>query len=102
MIASLKIRALEDKILELQTKQTDLIKKRNLDIARDLSKLNLAHIDHMKLMGALLFIQDKISTNDSIAEDWFIAGGKFLRRQKGKSGGTSSKAPQTIPANQQS
>ena len=102
MTASLKIRALEDKILELQTRQSDLLKKRNLDIARDISRLNLAHLDHMKLMGALLYIRDKISTNDPIAEDWLNAGGKFLRRQKGKSGGAAITTPQTNPANQRS
>jgi|GEM_PF-2481693 len=102
MTASLKLRALSAKISELQAQQSDLLKKRNLDIAEDISRLNLAHLDHMKLMGGLLFLSEKITTDDPITEDWLKAGEKFLRRQKGRGRGPTKAACQANPTDQPS
>jgi hypothetical protein len=100
MPASLKIRQLESKIIELKSLQDELVKKRNLVIAQQLSNLNLAHQNHKKLMGALLFINDKLSANDLITEDWFKAGDNFLRRKKTKSRSVAKISSQTQPVYQ--
>ena len=82
MNASLKIQKFEAKISELQSQYQTLLQERQKEIVGLISKLNLTHVDNKTLMGGFLFLQNKITTQDSIVEDWFDAGSRFLRQTR--------------------
>lgn len=88
MSASIKIRQLESKISELQSQYQLLLKERQQEIAALLTVVDLAHIDDKTLVGGLLFLKEKISSQDSAAlslwEGWHNASENFLRRHKPK------------------
>lgn len=84
MSASLKIRQLESKISDLQSQHQILLKERQQEIAVLFSTVDLAHLDDKILLGYLLFLKDKITTQDRMLEAWHDAGEKFLRRSKPK------------------
>ena len=85
MSVSLKLRQLETKISTLQTQHQTLLKDRQQEIAGLITSLELAHVEDNLLIGALLFLKDKISTQDPILEAWQDAGERFLRRKQKKS-----------------
>jgi len=82
MSVSLKLRQLESKISTLQTQHQNLLKDRQQEIAGLITSLELAHVEDSILFGALLFLKDKISTQDPILETWGDAGDRFLRRKQ--------------------
>ena len=88
MSVSLKLRQLESKISTLQSQHQNLLKDRRQEIAGLIALLELAHIEDNILLGALLFLKDKISTQDptglTLVEAWRDAGERFLRRSKSK------------------
>lgn len=85
MTASTKLHQLESKISDLQTQHQLLLKERQQEISILLSSVDLAHLEDKTLLGVLLFIRDKITTQDPILETWQDVGEKFLRRTKPKS-----------------
>ena len=95
MSVSLKLRQLESKISALQSQHQNLLKDRQQEIAALITSLELAHVEDNILLGALLFLKDKISTQDppglALVEAWRDAGDRFLRRSKSK------KHPPTLP-----
>lgn len=88
MSVSLKLRQLESKISTLQSQHQNLLKDRQQEIAGLITSLELAHVEDNLLIGALLFLKDKISTQDptglALVEAWRDAGDRFLRRSKSK------------------
>ena len=82
MSASIKMRQLESRISDLQTQHQVLLKERQQEIAILISVLDLAHLDDKTLLGGLLFLRDKITTQDPMVEAWHTAGEKFLRCSK--------------------
>ena len=96
------MRQLESKISDLQTQYQRLLNQRQQEIAALLSAIDLAHLDDKTLMGGLLFLKGKITTQDSMVEVWRDAGEKFLRRSKSKSrpreGGEQAGAHPQIPS----
>ncbi|MBX9621541.1 MAG: hypothetical protein K2X28_05900 [Alphaproteobacteria bacterium] len=89
MSVSLKLRQLESKISTLQTQHQTLLKDRQQEIAGLITSLELAHVEDNLLIGVLLFLKDKITTQDptglTMVEAWRDAGDRFLRRKQKKS-----------------
>lgn len=73
---------LASEISKLQSKYEQQARHRQEDIARLLSWVDLTQLDDAVLMGAFLFIQNKVTTQDPILEDWNDAGTRFLRQPK--------------------
>lgn len=69
-------------ISKLQSKYEQQAQRRQEDIAHLLSWVDLTQLDDAVLMGAFLFIQNKVTTQDPILEDWNDAGARFLRQPK--------------------
>lgn len=88
---------LASKISELQTLYQQQAQHRQEDIVHLLSWVDLTPVDDPILMGAFIFIQNKITTKDPIVEDWNAAGARFLRQSKSQSFTpfTGNAAPQT-------
>ncbi|MBT5389150.1 MAG: hypothetical protein HOL16_00325 [Alphaproteobacteria bacterium] len=87
MSASLKIHQVETKISDLKAKYQCLLGERQKEVSDLIANLNLVHIDNKTLMGGLIFLREKITTEDPIVEAWRDAGERFLRRtRKAKSG----------------
>ena len=88
---------LASKISDLQSLYEQQAKRRQEDIAHLLSWVDLTQLDDAVLMGAFLFIQNKITTQDPILEDWNDAGARFLRQPKSQNLSflTGNAAPQT-------
>ena len=84
MTASIKIRQLESRISDLQNQHQLLLKERQQEIAVLLSAIDLAHLDDKTLLGGLLYLKDKITTQDPMVEAWHAAGEKFLRYTRPK------------------
>jgi hypothetical protein len=84
MSVSLKLRQLESKISTLQIQHQNLLKDRQREIASLVTSLELAHVEDNLLIGSLLFLKNKISTQDPILETWRNTGDRFLRRSKSK------------------
>lgn len=82
MSASMKLRQLESKISILHSKHQQLLKERQEEIAALITSLEFAHTDDNILLGGLLFLKDKITTQDPILEVWRDAGDRFLRRKQ--------------------
>ncbi len=91
MSVSLKLRQLESKISTLKTQHQNLLKDRQQEIAGLITSIELAHIEDNLLLGALLFLKNKITTQDPMVEAWRDTGDRFLRRSKSK------KQPPTLP-----
>ena len=102
MVASLKIRALEEKIASLQNQQLELQKQRANDIAQLFIRLNIAHIDDSIIAGNLIAMSHKVSTKDPAVEVWQHAGEKFLRRKKSKNRSSPKTTSQANSTNQPS
>ncbi len=73
------------KISDLQNRYQQQAQHRQEDIVHLLSWVDLTQLDDSILMGAFLFIQNKITTKDLIVEDWNAAGMRFLRQSKSTS-----------------
>jgi len=82
MSASTKLHQLESKISELQKQHQLLLKERQQEIAALISMVDLAQLDDKTLMGGLLFLKEKITTQNPMMETWHTAGEKFLRQYK--------------------
>lgn len=76
---------LASKISNLQLKYQQQAQRRQEDIVHLLSWIDLTPVDDPILVGAFLFIQNKITTKDPIVEDWNNAGIRFLRQPKSQS-----------------
>lgn len=76
---------LASKISGLQVLYQQQAQCRQEQIATLLSRVDLTPVDDSILMGAFLFIQNKITTKDLIVEDWNAAGMRFLRQSKSTS-----------------
>ena len=75
---------IKSKISALQNQYQKLLIQRQQDIASLISTLDLAHVDDQLLLGGLIFLKEKITTHDSIMEEWRNAGERFLRTIKPK------------------
>jgi hypothetical protein len=79
---------LEAKISGLQAQYQRLLKERQQDITNLLSTVDFIHLDDHTLLGGLLFLKEKTTSQDiankSLMEAWRDAGEKFLRRTKQK------------------
>ncbi|MBA3814376.1 MAG: hypothetical protein H0X26_07810 [Alphaproteobacteria bacterium] len=86
MGASVQLRQLESRISDLQNQHQRLHKERQQEIAILISTIDLAHLDDKTLVGGLLFLKEKITTQDptglALLEAWYAAGEKFQRRAK--------------------
>jgi hypothetical protein len=86
MSVSLKLRQLESKISTLQSHHQNLLKDRQQEIASLVTSLELAQVEDSLLIGSLLFLKDKISTQDptglALVEAWRDEGDRFLRRKQ--------------------
>jgi hypothetical protein len=80
----------------LQEEYEKRLLQRQQDIASLIVTLDLAHIDDQLLIGGLLFLRDKITTQDSLVEGWRNAGDRFLRQTK-KSKSLNPPKAATIP-----
>ena len=85
MSVSQKLRQLESKISTLQSQHQNLLKDRQQEIAGLITSLDLAQVEDNILLGSLLFLKNKIATQDPILEAWRDAGDRFLRRKQKKS-----------------
>src|SRR5207247_1133377 len=74
------------KLSGLQNQHQILLRERQQEMAVLLSATDLADLDDKILVGGLLFLKDKITTQDPIVEAWRDAGEKFLRRTKPRTG----------------
>ncbi len=88
---------LASKISDLQSLYQQQAQRRQEDIVHLLSWVDLTQLDDALLMGAFLFIQNKITTKDPLVEDWQSSGARFLRQPKSQSFTpfTGDTAPQT-------
>ncbi|MBL8676331.1 MAG: hypothetical protein JNJ47_02740 [Alphaproteobacteria bacterium] len=102
MSASVKMRQLQSKISDLQTQYQYLLPQRQEDIATLITSLDLASMEDAFLVGGLLFVKDKVTTQDPIAEDWQSAGEKFLRQAKSKNNAPSKRPTKPHSAHQSS
>ena len=88
-----KLSNIEDKIQKLQDERERIKLKRSADITKIIHRINIDHIDDSILVGALLYLKDKIETDQKLEEEWLAAGRKFLRRkQPAKTKNNSQKA----------
>jgi hypothetical protein len=94
---SKNMQRLASKISGLQSLYQQQAQRRQEDIVHLLSRVDLTPVDDSTLMGAFLFIQNKLTTKDPIVEDWNNAGARFLRQSKTSSLSpfTGNAAPQT-------
>jgi hypothetical protein len=70
------------KITALQHQYDEFQKQRQQDIAHLITTLDLSSLDDETLVGGLIFVKDKTTAQDHIAEVWWEAGERFLRRSK--------------------
>jgi len=73
---------IESRISELQSQYKKLIDDRNREITKLVSKLELNQYDNETLMGGLLFVQNTLSSNPQLLEEWKSAGETFLQKSK--------------------
>lgn len=92
---------IKTKITALQHQYDHLLQQRQQDIAQLITALDLASLEDQILVGALLFIKDKIAIQDPMVEDWQQAGMRFLRRPQSKEHSPSQPA-QASPSKTQS
>lgn len=88
---------LASEISKLQSRYQQQVQRRQEDIVHLLSWVDLTPVDDSILMGAFLFIQNKITIKDPLVQDWNVAGARFLRQSKPQSFTpfTGNAAPQT-------
>lgn len=79
---SKNMQRLASKIFDLQSLYQQQAQRRQEQITALVSRVDLAPVDDSILMGAFLFIQNKLTTKDPIVEDWNNAGARFLRQSK--------------------
>ena len=79
---SKNMQRLASKISDLQSLYKQQSQRRQKEIIHLLSWVDLTQLDDAVLMGAFLFIQNKITTKDPIVDDWNATGARFLRQQK--------------------
>ena len=79
---SKNMQRLASKISDLQSLYQQQAQHRQEQIAALVSRVDLMFVDDPILMGAFLFIQNKLTTKDPIMEDWNVAGAQFLRQPK--------------------
>jgi hypothetical protein len=79
---SKNMQRLASKISELQSLYQQQSQRRQEQIAALVSRVDLTSVNDPILMGAFLFIQNKLTTKDPIVEDWNNAGIRFLRQSK--------------------
>jgi hypothetical protein len=79
---SKNMQRLASKISDLQSLYQQQSQRRQEQIAALVSRVDLTSVDDPILMGAFLFIQNKLATKDPIVEDWNNAGIRFLRQSK--------------------
>lgn len=79
---SKNMQRLASKISDLQSLYQQQAQRRQKEIICLLTRVDLTSLDDSTLMGAFLFIQNKLTTKDPIVEDWNNAGIRFLRQQK--------------------
>lgn len=79
---SKNMQRIASKISDLQSLYQQQAQCRQKEIIHLLSWVDLTHLDDAVLMGAFLFIQNKLTTKDPIVEDWNHAGAQFLRQSK--------------------
>ena len=91
MSTSVKIRQLESKISDLQAQYQHLLPQRQQDISALITSLDLASMEDSSLVGGLMFVKNKVTTQDPIVEGWRNAGERFLRQTKSKSNSPSKK-----------
>jgi hypothetical protein len=93
---SKNMQRLASKISDLQSLYQQQSQRRQKEIIHLLSWVDLIQLDDAVLMGAFLFIQNKLTTKDPIVEDWNNAGIRFLRQSKSQnlSPLTGNAAPQ--------
>lgn len=72
------------KISDLQLQYDELHKQRQQDIAHLITTLELSEIHDQVLVGALLYIKEKISTQAPLVEVWQQAGERFLQKSKSR------------------
>ena len=94
---SKNMQRLASKISDLQSLYQQQAQHRQKEIIHLLSWVDLTQLDDAVLMGALLFIQNKLTAKDTIVEDWNNAGIRFLRQSKSQnlSSFTGNAASQT-------
>ena len=94
---SKNMQRLASKISDLQSLYQQQAQRRQEQIAALVSRVDLTSVDDPILMGAFLFIQNKLTTKDPIVEDWNNAGIRFLRQPKSQNftSFTSNAASQT-------
>jgi hypothetical protein len=79
---SKNMQRIASKISDLQSLYQQQAQRRQKEIIHLLSGIALTSVEDPILMGAFLFIQNKITTKDPIVEDWNVAGARFLRQSK--------------------
>jgi hypothetical protein len=102
MTASLKMRQLKSKIADLQNQYQHHLKQRQQDIASLITTLDLSSLEDNILIGGLLHLKDKITTEDSIVEGWRNDGDRFLRRRTPKRTSTSETTATSLKPHQSS
>ena len=80
--ATKNMQRLASRISDLQSLYQQQAQRRQEDIVHLLSWVDLTQLDDALLMGAFLFIQNKLTTKDPIVEDWNDTGLRFLRQPK--------------------
>jgi hypothetical protein len=93
---SKNMQRLATKISDLQSLYQQQAQRRQEQIVALVSRVDLTFVDDPILMGAFLFIQNKLTTKDPMVEDWNVAGMRFLRQSKPQNFTpfTSNAAPQ--------
>lgn len=102
---SKNMQRLASKISDLQSLYQQQVQRRQEQITALVSRVDLTSIDDPILMGAFLFIQNKLTTKDPIVEDWNNAGIRFLRQSKSQNlspftGNAASQATHRPPQKQ--
>lgn len=82
---SKNMQRLASKISDLQSLYQQQAQRRQEQITALISRVDLTSVDDPILIGAFLFIQNKLTTKDPIVEDWNAAGARFLRQPKSTS-----------------
>ena len=89
------MRQIASKISDLQVQYQHLLTQRQQDIAALITSLDLASMEDASLVGGLMFVKNKVTTQDPIVEGWRNTGERFLRQTKSKSNSSSKKPTRT-------
>lgn len=91
MSVSIKLRQLESKLSILKVQHQHLLSERQKEVVALLGSIELTSMEDDILLGAFLFLKDKVTTQDPIVEDWQEAGRRFFRRTRQKHSASSKK-----------